>query len=424
MSGMHAYYIKRGFLMRSNNQYGLFKGIDGRLNIVLSAFLFASLILFTVATIGTTDKVSANGIVHLRSELHSGPWVVKSNGKVLAYVKDSKTGEQIVTGLKIKYCDSIVSQQRAEVKELVTVEKAPLRAYAAKEILDAGQAVEKIAKMNEDAQIANKKEAPVTVALNEVVEEDKAVKYKTKVIKTDELVRGEKEVKVKGEYGNKHVISDVAMENGEYAGSTILDTEVTDKAVTKVVYEGTKLSTQDKGELLVQYATRFLGTKYVLGGGDLRKGIDCSHFTAAMYGKLGIKLVAYSYDQEKAGTEVKYEDAQPGDLILYPGHVGIYMGNNMMIHATPDEVKITDDCRYRKITCVRRIFTDEDNVTQDMFDKLFEEEYNEGAKEIADEKLAKLDYYTMKDKNENSDDESSENDGGGDDSGDSDGSDE
>ena len=46
------------------------------------------------------------------------------------------------------------------------------------------------------------------------------------------------------------------------------------------------------------------------------------------------------------------------------------------------------------------------------------------AKEIADEKLAKLDYYTMKDKNENSDDESSENDGGGDDSGDSDGSDE
>ena len=109
---------------------------------------------------------------------------------------------------------------------------------AAKEILDAGQAVEKIAKMNEDAQIANKKEAPVTVALNEVVEEDKAVKYKTKVIKTDELVRGEKEVKVKGEYGNKHVISDVAMENGEYAGSTILDTEVTDKAVTKVVYEG------------------------------------------------------------------------------------------------------------------------------------------------------------------------------------------
>ena len=90
MSGIHAYYIKRGFLMRSNNQYGLFKGIDGRLNIVLSAFLFASLILFTIATIGTTDKVSANGIVHLRSELHSGPWVVKSNGKVLAYVKDSK----------------------------------------------------------------------------------------------------------------------------------------------------------------------------------------------------------------------------------------------------------------------------------------------------------------------------------------------
>ena len=378
---------------------------------VLSAFLLSSLILFAIASAGTADKVSAKGIVNLRSELNSGPWIVKSNGKTLAYVKDRKAGEQIVTGLKIKYCDSIVSQQKADVKELVMVEKAPLKAYAAEEILDADEAVEKIAKMNTEAQIAKKKDAPVTVALNEVVEEDKAVKYKVKVIKTDELVRGEKEVKVKGEYGSKHVVSDITMENGEYAGRTVLDSEVIDKAVTKVVYEGTKLSTQDKGELLVQYATRFLGTKYVLGGGDLRKGIDCSHFTAAMYGKLGIKLVAYSYDQEKAGKEVEYKDAQPGDLILYPGHVGIYMGNNMMIHATPGEIKITDDCRYRKISCVRRIFTDEDNVTQDMFDKLFEEEYNEGAKEIADEKLAKLDYYTMKNKTGNGDDENSETDG-------------
>lgn len=378
---------------------------------VLSAFLLSSLILFAIASAGTADKVSAKGIVNLRSELNSGPWIVKSNGKTLAFVKDRKTGEQIVTGLKIKYCDSIVSQQKADVKELVTVEKAPLKAYAAEEILDADEAVEKIAKMNTEAQIAKKKDAPVTVALNEVVEEDKAVKYKVKVIKTDELVRGEKEVKVKGEYGSKHVVSDITMENGEYAGRTVLDSEVIDKAVTKVVYEGTKLSTQDKGELLVQYATRFLGTKYVLGGGDLRKGIDCSHFTAAMYGKLGIKLVAYSYDQEKAGKEVEYKDAQPGDLILYPGHVGIYMGNNMMIHATPGEIKITDDCRYRKISCVRRIFTDEDNVTQDMFDKLFEEEYNEGAKEIADEKLAKLDYYTMKNKTGNGDDGNSETDG-------------
>jgi cell wall-associated NlpC family hydrolase len=278
------------------------------------------------------------------------------------------------------------------------VEKAPMKAYKAGEILNAEQAVSKIAGMNEEAQETAFAKAPLTVALNKVVEEDKAVMYKTKIIKTDELVRGEKEVRVEGEYGNKHVVSDVTMENGEYAGSKVLDSEVTDKAVTKIVYEGTKLTTKDKGELLVQYATRFLGTKYVLGGGDMREGIDCSHFTAALYGKLGISLIAYSYDQEKAGVEVKYEDAQPGDLILYPGHVGLYMGNNMMIHATPDEVKITDDCRYREITCVRRIFTDDDNVTQEMFDELFKEEYNEGAKEIADEKLAKLDYFTMKNK--------------------------
>ncbi|MBQ9179821.1 MAG: C40 family peptidase, partial [Firmicutes bacterium] len=200
-----------------------------------------------------------------------------------------------------------------------------------------------------------------------------------------------------GKDGTKHVVKDVVMENGEYAGSKVLDQEVTDEAVTKVIYEGTKLSTRDKGELLVQYATRFLGTKYVWGGTDLREGTDCSGYTMRLYEKVGITIPRTSYSQENIGEEVEYEDAQPGDLVLYPGHVGIYMGDNKMIHATDNFVKITDDCRYRKVLCIRRIFTDEDNVTQETFDELFKEEYNEGAEEIAKEKLAELKYETMTD---------------------------
>ena len=460
--------------MKNNSVFDYYRGKEGKINLVLSVFLLAALIMAVVVAMEVTPAYAKeNSALKGRSISEYGnPWVLKSDGHQLAFVRDEDTGELVALGLKIKYCRGVAAQQEASVHNLITVERAPLRAYRSSSILTAPEAVERIAYMNncvaatqqkdnktgdkekesaeektipgnqtgdvvkaparltEEADIEEEESAdsqpPVTVALNKVIKEEKPIKYKTKVIKTDQLVRGQKEVKVEGENGSKTVVSDVVMENGHYAGSTVLDSEVTEKAVTKIIYEGTRLSTRDKGELLVQYATRFLGTKYVLGGADERKGIDCSGFTMRMYGKLGITLPHYSYDQEHCGVDVKYKDAQPGDLILYPGHVGIYMGNNKMIHATPGEVKITDDCRYRKMTCVRRIFKDDDGVTQEMFDKLFEDKYNEGAEEIATAKLSELGYYTMSDEyaqeNGVNQDESGENQGysedGGYDSGD------
>ncbi|GEM_PF-198653 len=415
------------------------KGKDGKLNILLSAFFLAAVIMGAYVAIGNMEfdaayakakYAGAHKATASITRINQQPWLVKSDGRALAIVKDKETGDLVELGLRIKYCDSIKMQQDATVKNIVTVERAPMAAYRQSEVLTAPQAVEKIDKMNqaadraaeeaveeetasEEAQTAAEnesspssdtadavspaEEAPITVSINQVVEEDKTVKRKVKIIETDELVRGEQKVTEAGRDGTKHVVKDVVMENGEYAGSKVLDQEVTDEAVTKVIYEGTKLSTRDKGELLVQYATRFLGTKYVWGGTDLREGTDCSGYTMRLYEKVGITIPRTSYSQENIGEEVEYEDAQPGDLVLYPGHVGIYMGDNKMIHATDNFVKITDDCRYRKVLCIRRIFTDEDNVTQETFDELFKEEYNEGAEEIAKEKLAELKYETMTD---------------------------
>ena len=411
------------------------KGKDGKLNILLSAFFLAAVVMGASVVIGNIDIDAAYAKAKYAgahkatagiTKMNQQPWLVKSDGKTLAIVKDKETGDLVELGLRIKYCDSVKMQQDATVKNIVTVERAPMSAYRQADVLTAPEAVEKIDKMNQaaaekaatdkaveedqtvattetpqsseaDHAVTPAEEAPITVSINQVVEEDKAVKRKVKIIKTDEMVRGEQKVTETGKDGTKHVVKDVVMENGEYAGSKVLDQEVTDEAVTKVIYEGTKLSTRDKGELLVQYATRFLGTKYVWGGTDLREGTDCSGYTMRLYEKVGITIPRTSYSQENIGEEVEYEDAQPGDLVLYPGHVGIYMGDNKMIHATDNFVKITDDCRYRKVLCIRRIFTDEDNVTQETFDELFKEEYNEGAEEIAKEKLAELKYETMTD---------------------------
>ena len=84
---------------------------------------------------------------------------------------------------------------------------------------------------------------------------------------------------------------------------------------------------------------------------------DCSGFTQSVYANFGVSLPRTSYEQQNAGTEVSYADAQPGDLICYGGHVAIYMGNGRIVHASNsvDGIKISDNAAYRTIVSVRRL---------------------------------------------------------------------
>ena len=60
--------------------------------------------------------------------------------------------------------------------------------------------------------------------------------------------------------------------------------------------------------------------------------------------------------QRSDGTSVKYEDAQPGDLICYSGHVGLYIGGGYIVHASNERTGIkVSKATYRKILSVRRI---------------------------------------------------------------------
>lgn len=91
---------------------------------------------------------------------------------------------------------------------------------------------------------------------------------------------------------------------------------------------------------LVEYAKQFLGNPYVWGGTSLTKGADCSGFVLSIYKKYGYKLPHYTGSQANSGTKISFDDIQPGDLIFYNndkgviGHVGIYIGNNQIIHAS------------------------------------------------------------------------------------------
>lgn len=111
------------------------------------------------------------------------------------------------------------------------------------------------------------------------------------------------------------------------------------------------------GSSVVDYATQFVGNPYVWGGTSLTNGADCSGFVQSVYNKFGVSLPRTSYEQQNAGREVSYSEAQPGDLICYGGHVAIYMGNGKIVHASNsrDGIKISDNAAYRTILSVRRL---------------------------------------------------------------------
>ena len=111
-----------------------------------------------------------------------------------------------------------------------------------------------------------------------------------------------------------------------------------------------------KGADIANYACKFIGNPYVAGGTSLTNGADCSGFVMAVYKNFGINLPRSSYSQSTVGRGVSYSEAQPGDVIYYGGHVGIYIGNGQIVHASTERtgIKITS-ATYRSIITVRRI---------------------------------------------------------------------
>lgn len=109
------------------------------------------------------------------------------------------------------------------------------------------------------------------------------------------------------------------------------------------------------GASIAKYALQFVGNPYVSGGTSLTNGADCSGFTWAVHKHFGISIPRVSRDQANGGKSVSLAAVQAGDIIYYGNHVGIYIGNGKIVHASSARTGIKiSSYTYRTPICVRR----------------------------------------------------------------------
>lgn len=188
----------------------------------------------------------------------------------------------------------------------------------------------------------------VKVKTVQLVTSTKKINYKTVKKKSSELLKNTTKVKQEGKYGKKRVTELITSVNGEATKTEVKKSKVLKKPVKEIIIVGTKevpvseVSTSDYGEgatysgngqAVADFALQFVGNPYEYGGSSLTDGADCSGFVMAVYEHFGVSMAHDAGVMRGYGKEVSLSEAQPGDLVCYYGHVGLYIGGGQIVHA-------------------------------------------------------------------------------------------
>ena len=211
--------------------------------------------------------------------------------------------------------------------------------------------IEQIQAEKEAARIAAEQAAAEAAAAEEAAraEAEAEAEYDEDESEDDEYIENED--------SEEDGTEDIDEEGGEYDDSEDGSYDESDESQKESSSSSGSSYSGGSGSSVVDYATQFVGNPYIWGGTSLTNGADCSGFVQSVYNNFGVSLPRTSYEQQNAGREVSYSEAQPGDLICYGGHVAIYMGNGKIVHASNsrDGIKVSDNAAYRTILSVRRL---------------------------------------------------------------------
>lgn len=241
-----------------------------------------------------------------------------------------------------------------ETKDMVAETKAVLEEE--QEELEEVQEAQQLYKAELDSKIATAKnkiknfESELASAQAKAKEYQKTIKEQTAVIQKLQEEEAKRLASLE---------SDVETEGGESNGSTG-SSEGTGSTGNK---GGGSKPSEDLpsvggsglGASIASYAVQFVGNPYVSGGTSLTNGADCSGFTWAVHQHFGISIPRVSSAQAGGGKSVSLGSIQPGDILYYGGHVGIYIGGGKIVHASTERTGIKiSSYTYRTPVCARR----------------------------------------------------------------------
>lgn len=235
--------------------------------------------------------------------------------------------------------------------------------------------VNEIVEMNEEKDFSSlypgdklklyKMKPMVTVTATQTVTSEEKIKYKTVTKESSEVLKNTTIVEQKGSYGKKKVTALVTSKNGKVVKTEVQESKIIRSPKNKIIIKGTgtlSAPTDGKtyegdGQAVAQYALKFVGHPYVYGGVSLTDGADCSGFVLSVYKYFGITMAHDAGVMRSYGREVSLAEAQPGDLICYYGHVGIYIGGGQLVHAVNENmgIAVTSTSYIGPVMTVRRI---------------------------------------------------------------------
>lgn len=286
----------------------------------------------------TTEEEFKNKIID-SIDVYAASYLIKSDNSFIMALNSKESAEAVLEKIKAPYAnlkkDSVVDfvqdvkiiQSKAVPCNMILDEKEAIHSLAEPILL---ASTSRSALVRGNMKNGSKNKLKPLIDVRTVYNETGTVVIKTPLEKrkNSDLTEGKTKVIAEGSPGKKEVKQKVTMINGEITSTDITYEKILVAAKPRIIEYGTK----PKVSGVVSTAFNYLGTPYVWGGTS-PSGFDCSGFTQYVFRKRGIYLPRTSYEQASVGEKVSRGNLKAGDLVCFPGHVGIYIGGDQFIHA-------------------------------------------------------------------------------------------